>query len=428
MTGALDGIRVLEFSLIVAGPMCGVVLSDMGADVIKVEPPGGEPQRKNRSVVPGESKLFQALNHGKRDLVVDLDRPEGREIIHRMMPTIDVVVVNYRYGVAERLGIDYETLRQLRPDLIYVESTGWGSRGPLAARGCSDVVAQAYSGLMAADGKLEEDGAPAQVTATAIADYMTALASATAICGALFHRGRTGEGQKIGTSLLRSAIWSQAHAVNREPVTDSLFADVTRKKMEGVRASGGSYADLIAVRTGESSLGTQFALYYAGYQAKDGGIILGALTPANRDAFRHVLGLEGEDSDRPDYDALDPANIRKGDEFKEIIRQKMRSKTVVEWIEAFEAAGAPAAPVNFPEEVREDPQVRAEQLFVDLVHEVTGAQSIVAPVFEMSATPTRVIGAAPALGRHTREILLEAGWPAADIDRMAAEGTVFVRE
>jgi crotonobetainyl-CoA:carnitine CoA-transferase CaiB-like acyl-CoA transferase len=182
------------------------------------------------------------------------------------------------------------------------------------------------------------------------------------------------------------------------------------------------------MRKREQSLGTQFALYYSGYQASDGGVILGALTPANRDAFRRVFELEGEDSDSPDYDALDPENIRKGEQFKETIRQKMRSKTVAEWIEIFEAAGAPFAPVNFPEEIREDPQVQAEELFVDLIHEVTGEQSVVAPVFEMSATPTRVAGAAPPLGRDTREILLESGWPAAEVDRLASEGVVFVRE
>lgn len=428
MAGALDGVRVLEFSLIVAGPMCGVVLADMGADVIKVEPPGGEPQRKNRSVVPGESKLFQSFNHGKRDLVVDLGRPEGRAIIHRLMPTIDVVIVNYRYGVAAQLGIDYETLRQIRPDLIYVESTGWGSRGPLATRGCSDVVAQAYSGLMAADGKLEADGAPAQVTATAIADYMTALASATAICGALFHRGRTGEGQKISTSLLRSAVWGQAHTVNHEPITDSMFADVTVQKMNDIRASGGSYSDLIRMRDEERNMGTQFALYYSGYQAKDGGLILGALTPANRNAFRRALELEGEDSDDPDYDALAPENVRKGEEFKQLIRDRIRTKTVAEWLEIFDAAGAPVAPVNFPEELREDPQVQAEGLFVDLVHEVTGPQSVVAPVFEMSATPTRVTHASPPLGRDTRELLLEGGWAADEVERLLADGVVYQRD
>jgi crotonobetainyl-CoA:carnitine CoA-transferase CaiB-like acyl-CoA transferase len=207
-----------------------------------------------------------------------------------------------------------------------------------------------------------------------------------------------------------------------------MFTDPLLEKMNDIRTSGGSYADIITMRKREQTLGAQFALYYSGYQASDGGIILGALTPANRDAFRRVFELEGENSDSPDYDALDPDNVRKGDEFKEMIRQKMRSRTVAEWIEVFDQAGAPFAPVNFPEEIREDPQVQAEGLFVDVVHEVTGEQSIVAPVFEMSATPTRVAGAAPPLGRDTREILLESGWPAEDVDRFIAEQVVTVRE
>ena len=130
--GALDGIRVLEFSVVVAGPVCGVILSDLGADVVKVEPPGGEPHRRNRAVVPNEGKLFQNFNRGKRSLVVDLGTDEGRALIHRLVPQTDVVVVNYRLGVSKRLGIDYETLRAIRPDLIYVESTGFGTRGRLA--------------------------------------------------------------------------------------------------------------------------------------------------------------------------------------------------------------------------------------------------------------------------------------------------------
>jgi crotonobetainyl-CoA:carnitine CoA-transferase CaiB-like acyl-CoA transferase len=424
MVGALDGVRVLEFSLIVAGPMCGAVLADMGADVIKVEPPGGEPQRRNRSVVPTESKLYQSFNRGKRGIVVDVSQDAGKEAIYRLMPSIDVVLVNYRYGVADQLGIDYDTLRQYRPDVIYAESTGWGTRGPLASRGCSDVVAQAYSGLMAAEGKLDEDGSPSQITSSAWADYLTAAGSATAICGALFSRTQTGQGQKINSSLLRSALWGYSHTVNREPITDALFSDVTRKRLEDTRAAGGSYADLIEARTSQASMGTQFALYYNGYQAKDGGVILGALTPANRDAFRRVFELEGEHSDSPDYDALDPENERLGEQFKEQIREKMRTHTVAEWIEIFEANGAPAAPVNFPEEVREDPQVQAEGIFVDLVHDLTGEQSVVGPLFEMSGTPTEARAASPPLGRDTREVLLEAGMTAAEVDALYEGGTV----
>jgi crotonobetainyl-CoA:carnitine CoA-transferase CaiB-like acyl-CoA transferase len=421
MPGALDGIRVLEFTLVVAGPMAGVLLSDLGADVIKVEPPGGESTRHSRSVAPNESKAFQTFNRGKRDLVVDLQRAEGRAVIHRLMPTIDVVIVNYRYGVAAGIGIDYETLRQFRPDLIYVESTGFGTRGPLAERGCSDVVAQAYSGIMAAEGKVAEDGAPIQSTFGAPADYGTAMASAMGVCAALYHRAMTGEGQKINTSLLRTGVWSQSHNVNHEPLTDSMFADVVRQQLAETRAAGGSYAELVQARTSRQLTG---GLYYAGYAAKDGGIILGALTRANRDAFRRVLGLGGENSDDPGYDVLDPENQAKLEYFKGLLRDRLRSRTVAEWTATFDNAGVPSAPVNFPEEIRDDPQVQAEGIFVDLEHEVTGPQSIAGPVLEMSATPTTVQRASPPLARHTREILLGAGWSKEEVGLLVESGVV----
>jgi crotonobetainyl-CoA:carnitine CoA-transferase CaiB-like acyl-CoA transferase len=421
MAGPLDGIRVLEFTLVVAGPMSGVLLSDMGADVIKVEPPGGESTRQSRSVVPDESKLFQAFNRGKRDIVVDLQQPEGRAVIHRLMPTIDVVVVNYRYGVAEHIGIDYETLKQFRPDLIYVESTGFGTRGALAHLGCSDVVAQAYSGIMAGDGKVAEDGAPIQATFGAPADYATAMASAMGVCAALYHRALTGEGQKINASLLRTGVWLQTHNVNHEPVTDALFDDVTRRQMEETRASGGSYEDLIRVRTEGRYAG---GLYYSGYAAKDGGIILGALTKTNRDLFRQVLAMEGENSDEPGYNILDPENQKKALHFKDVMRTKMRERTVAEWTATFDAVGLASAPVNFPEEIRDAPQVQAEGIFVDLEHDVTGSQSVVGPVLEMSATPNIARGASPPLARDTRGVLREAGWLDSEIEALVSIGVV----
>ncbi len=424
MPGPLDGIRVLEFTLVVAGPMSGVLLSDLGADVIKVEPPGGESTRQARAVVPNEGKAFQTFNRGKRDIVVDLQQPEGRAIIHRLMPTIDVVVVNYRYGVAERVGIDYETLKQFRPDLIYVESTGFGTRGELAERGCSDVVAQAYSGIMAGDGKVADDGAPIAATFGAPADYGTAMATAMGVASALFHRERTGEGQKINTSLLRTGVWLQSHNVNYEPVTDVHFDDLTRADLVATREAGGSYPELIRVREQRILTG---GLFYGGYAAKDGGIILGALTRINRDGFRQVLGLEHEDSDDPDYDILDAENQRKMEYFAGVMREKMRERTVAEWIEIFDAEGLPAAPVNFPEEIRMDPQVQAEGIFADLEHDMTGPQSFVGPVLEMSATPTAASGAAPTLARDTRGVLLEAGWSEAEVEALVAAHVVEAR-
>ena len=419
MPGPLHGIRVLEFSLVVAGPMSGVLLSDLGADVIKVEPPGGESLRQARAIVPDESKAFQTFNRGKRGIVVDLQQPEGRAIIHRLVPTIDVVVVNYRYGVAERIGIDYDTLRQFRPDLIYVESTGFGTRGELAGQGCSDVVAQAYSGIMAGDGKVAEDGAPVAATFGAPADYGTAMATAMGVSSALFHRERTGEGQKVNTSLLRTGVWLQSHNVNYDPITDVHFDDVTRAELVATREAGGSYPELIRVR--EQRLHTG-GLFYGGYAAKDGGIVLGALTRTNRDGFRQVLGLEDEDSDDPDYNVLDPENQRKMEHFAGVMRAKMREHTVAEWIEIFDAVGLPAAPVNFPEEIRMDPQVQAEHIFADLEHDKTGPQSVVGPVLEMSKTPTAARAAAPPLARDTRAVMAEAGYSDAEIEDLIARG------
>ena len=421
MPGPLHGIRVLEFSLVVAGPMSGVLLSDLGADVIKVEPPGGESLRQARAIVPDESKAFQTFNRGKRGIVVDLQQPEGRAIIHRLVPTIDVVVVNYRYGVAERIGIDYETLSQFRPDLIYVESTGFGTRGELAGQGCSDVVAQAYSGIMAGDGKVAEDGAPVAATFGAPADYGTAMATAMGVSSALFHRERTGEGQKVNTSLLRTGVWLQSHNVNYDPITDVHFDDVTRAELVATREAGGSYPELIRVR--EQRLHTG-GLFYGGYAAKDGGIVLGALTRTNRDGFRQVLGLEHEDSDDPDYDVLDAENQRRMEHFAGVMRTKMREHTVAEWIEIFDAVGLPASPVNFPEEIRMDPQVQAERIFADLEHDKTGPQSVVGPVLEMSKTPTAARMAAPPLARDTRAVMAEAGYTDAEIEDLLAKGAV----
>ncbi len=425
MPGPLHGIRVLEFSLVVAGPMSGVLLSDLGADVIKVEPPGGESLRQARAIVPDESKAFQTFNRGKRGIVVDLQQPEGREVIHRLVPTVDVVVVNYRYGVAERVGIDYETLRQIREDLIYVESTGFGTRGELASQGCSDVVAQAYSGIMAGDGKIAEDGAPVAATFGAPADYGTAMATAMGVSSALFHRERTGEGQKINTSLLRTGVWLQSHNVNYDPITDVHFDDVTRAEMQATREAGGSYPELIKVRQERILTG---GLFYGGYAAKDGGVVLGALTRINRDGFREVLGLQEEDSDDPDYDVLDPENQRKMEYWAGVMREKMREHTVAEWIGIFDEAGLPASPVNFPEEIRMDPQVRAEGIFADLEHDKTGPQSFVGPVLEMSKTPTAARMAAPPLARDTRAVLGEGGYSAAEIEDLVARSVVDARD
>ncbi len=179
--GPLQGIRVLEFTQIVAAPFCGCILSDQGADVVKVEGPKGDPHRNAGAVIPGLGKRWQSLNRGKRSLVVDLQSPDGRDLIYQIIPDYDVVLINFRVGVAERLGIDYESLKQLNEKLIYCEITGFGSEGPLKNRAGTDVVGVAYTGLMVGEAKVDENGLPIGVTSSSIADYCAGFSAASSI-------------------------------------------------------------------------------------------------------------------------------------------------------------------------------------------------------------------------------------------------------
>jgi formyl-CoA transferase len=423
MPGPLAGIRVFEVTQIVAGPFCGQNLADLGADVIKVEPPGGEGMRVLGAFMPGESKGFHSLNRGKRSLVLNLQHPQAQEAVHRMIRDFDVFVINSRAGVAARLRIDYDTLRQFRPDLVYLENTGYGARGPSAQRSGSDIVAQAYSGLMAGDGKVDEFGAPRLITATAPGDYMAGLGSAMGICAALFHRERTGEGQYIASSLLQAALAMQGSAAGKLPVFDALTVDPMMERVREARARGASYAQQLEAK-GDlfRMMGRAFALYYGGYNVKDGAIILGALTPANRDQMRRVLGVEDDPSRSPDFNALDPANEAVVEGMFERIRATMLTKTMDEWVALFDREGAPVSKVNLPEEMADDPQVQAMGYMLELDHPLTGPERMPGAVVEMSRTPTGTATTSPPLGAHTDEVLREHGFSDAEIAALRAAG------
>ena len=424
LPGPLAGVRVLEFSQIVAAPVAGMNLSDLGADVIKVEPLGGEALRYLGTVYPPEAKGYQALNRGKRGLVIDLQDPRGTAAIHEIVKDIDVVLINYRLGVAERLQIDYDSLRRIQPRLIYWQNTGFGEDGPEAYRAGSDVVAQAYSGLMALDGKMAEDGAP-DLIASPVADITSGFAAAMGICAALYHRALTGEGQRLTTSLLRTSLFMMAGSVMREPVHDSVLRDKMLESVEAVKARGGSYEEILAARNELSGLRIAFRLYYGGYRTKDGGVVLGALTKTNRDAMRKVLGAEEEDSDREGYDSYDPENQRVALEWRARFQEIFLTRGVEEWVRLFDEAGVPVAPVQLPEGMSDDPQVEADGMIWDTEHAVTGPQRVVGPTVMMSGTPTRVQGAAPALGEHSSEVLVEAGLSAESVAALVEAGVVY---
>ena len=426
MPGPLAGIRVLEVTQIIAGPFCGQTLADLGADVVKIEPPGGEAGRALGAFMPGESKTFHSLNRGKHSLVLNLQDPAAQAVVHRIISFYDVFIMNARPGVPDRLKVDYDTLRRFRPDLIWVENSGYGTTGPSATRSGSDVVAQAFSGLMAGDGKVDEFGAPLAITATAPSDYTAALASAMGVCAALFHRERTGEGQKVSTTLLGSALALQGAIVSRLPAYDAIVRDPAMERVNEVRARNGSFEEILDARGNiMKMLGAAFRLYYGGYRVKDGAIILGALTPANREQMRRVIGISGEDPTAdPNFNAYGAESEAQAEAVAERIRSIMLTKTMDEWIAAFDAEGAPASQVNLPEEMADDPQVQALGVMVALDHELTGPELMVGSIVEMSATPTGTMRAAPPLDAHTDELLREHGFTASEIEALRASGGV----
>ncbi|OAI40669.1 hypothetical protein AYO38_05545 [bacterium SCGC AG-212-C10] len=407
-TGPLKGIRVLEFSQIVAGPVAGLNLADLGADVIKIEPPAGDSHRFVGTTVPGHSKMYQGNNRGKRGLVIDLHDPRGLALVHRMMPSVDAVIINFRPGVAARIGIDYDTLRALRPDLIYAQISGFGEHGAGATRAGSDIVAQAHSGLMAMDGKTDEHGVPTLV-GIPISDYAAGISLAMAVCAALHHRDVSGEGQYISTSLLRVGLHLQNRFVMREPVSDVSLRDQMIQRLNEARLNGEAFTEQLKLRNPRAQIASPFTLYYRAYQARDGFVVIGALTPLNRQGVRKVLGIVGEHSDDPDFDARSQENIDATDRWKVWMEEQMLTRGVDEWVALMEAAGVPAAKVNFPEEMADDALANADGMIVEIEHVVTGRQRVVGPVVTMSKTPTGSQRAAPALGQHTHEVLSEVG-------------------
>ena len=416
--GPLSGIRVLDLSIIYAGPYAGMHLSDLGADVVKIERPEGDPFRNTGAVAPGQSKVFQYLNRGKRSLVINLATVEGRALLHRIVPGFDVVVHNYRPGVPERLGFGYETLSALRPDLIYAEVSGFGFTGPRADLPGSNIVAEAHGGAMVMGEKTSEDGAPMR-TGVTMADLSTGIALAMGVCAALLHRERTGEGQVVSASLLRSVL-SQTGMFNmREPVTDAAVRDPLMAEVAELRSRGASYRELLDARIRYH--GTLGGPFHGGYLVSDGAIAIGALTPPTRAAAQGVLGIAESPEDE---EGGDPAEQRvRMAEVRRQVAAVLIGDTRERWLERFAEAGVPAAPVHFPEEVADDPQGATH--FVEVEHEQLGTQRQAAPIVDLSRSPSSIASGSASLGSHTDELLREQGISAGEIEELRNAGVII---
>ena len=401
--GALDGVKVLEFSEMIAAPFAGLHLGDLGADIIKVEPPTGESWRLSGPFAPTESRVFLALNRNKRDLAVDLKTEAGREIVHRLVPSMDVVLVNYRPDTPAKLGIDYETLRNLNERIIYVENTAMGSRGDQSHRPGYDLIAQAVTGLLLTSGRKDDDGLPVPMT-PAIADYATGLTMAMAVCAALFARERTGVGQKVEATLLGTSLALQGSGFMRTEVVTTRDTD----RLDGALTPSQRRA---------------LAAYYRVYRTKDSMIAVACLTPVLRRKMAAAIGVEDERHVR-ELPRLSDEAIAVGEKFTAEVSARMAERTTAEWLAVLDAAGVPAGPVNKIGDLADDPQVVANDLVVELDHPVASRMSMVGPIVRMSGTPTRAQSPPPTLGQHSHEILAELGYREAEIASFREAGVI----
>ncbi len=420
MAGPLEGIKVLEFTQIIAGPFGGMMLADMGADVIKVEPVGGEPWRLALEFIPGESKTYMSLNRGKRSLPLDLTNPEAVAVVHRMMPDIDVVVINARPDVPDKLGIDYETLSAINPRVIYCDNTAFGRNGPHSYRPGYDLIIQAMSGLMAAEGKIK-DGVPQLITSTAMADFATGIAIAWGVCAALFHRERTGRGQKVETTLLGTALGVQTGSFMEIDAFDAERRAEFLSVLSAMRESGASYEEMDEQYIQMVSPWRGGNIYYRTYKAADGVLAVACLSDRLRKRVADILGID-DPRFSPGYDPFDEDTIAHSQELVRVAETLFRERTVDEWLETFDSVGVPAGPVRYIQELMDDEQVRANGLSVELEHSLAGKVKMVGPIINMSETPLEAMSASPALGEHTDEILAAMGYSQDEISGLKADG------
>lgn len=396
-SGPLRGIRVVEFCQVMAGPFCGQLLADMGADVIKVEKPEGDDTRRmGPPFIGGEAAAFLAVNRNKRSIVLDVKRPEGRRLMERLVATADVFIENLRPGTCERLGLGYERLSQINPRLVYCSISGFGQTGPYRERGGFDLIAQAMSGLMSVtgptDGTLVKVGVP-------VTDLTAGLLGAFGVVAALVERAVSGRGQHVDTSLLEAGI---AYTV-WESATYFATGEVP----------------------GPTGTAHRLTAPYQAFRTSDGHVIVGGANQSNWERICRAVGRP-ELVDDPRFRT--PADrMRNRDALVAILEQVFRTRSTAEWIERLEQEGVPTGPVYDLAQVYADPHVQAREMVVSRPHPTAGEVRMIGVPVKFSRTPGGVWTAAPRLGRHTAEVLAELGVPAEEIAALEAAGVTAAR-
>ena len=379
-TGPLKGMKVIELAHIMAGPVAGLMLADMGADVIKVERPNGDDSRRFLPPdINGESAAFMMMNRNKRGIKLDLKTDAGKRALVRLIEQADCLIENYRHDTMEKMGLGYEELKKINPGLIYCEISGFGRTGPYRERGGFDLIAQGMSGLMAITG--EGPGRPPVKVGAPVTDITAGILGAMGCAAAYAHKLKTGEGQRVDTSLFEAGIvhtyWQSA----------------------------------ICFATGVSPgpMGSAHPLNapYEAFQTSDGWLNLGAANQANWERMLKVIGAEQLNED-PRF-SNNRSRMQNRLALGEALTTYFRTNTTQHWLDALEAAGVPAGPVLSIDEMHHDPQTLARDMVPQVEHPVAGKVSTIGAPVKFHSTPGEVKRPAPVLGEHTEEVLREAG-------------------
>ena len=388
--GPLSGVKVLDLSAYIAGPYGCSLLADFGAEVIKVEPPTGDTLRHYPSTLAGESRAFLGTNRSKQGIVLDLKKPGGMAVLLDLLKDVDVFVHNFRPSVPPRLGIDYESLRTIKPNLIYCSLTGYGDAGPLKDKAGYDQVLQCVTGICTFQG--EARGEP-EIVYGSIVDFYAASMLAYSVTAALYHRERTGEGQSIGVSLLGSALAMQSGRF--------IWAESEPREMGRDMRSGGI--------TGI-------------HPTKEGGLYISANTPHFWQALCELAGVPHL-AENPLYATVRMRSER-ADELVPQIRAALLARTALEWEQLF-GERVPCGAVRPIEDMFDHPQVLANGMVTTVDHPVVGPYRGLSRPVKFSATPGPEPSPAPAFGQHTVAILEGKGYSSGQIAQLIEDGVVF---
>jgi len=399
MPEALEGVRVLDCSQILAGPFCSMLLADMGADVIKIEKPNGgdDTRRMGPPFIDTESAAFLAMNRNKRSIVLNFKEQSGVQAMKTLVKDADIVIENYRTGTMARLGLGYEDLKNINPGIIYCSISGFGRTGPYANRGGFDLVAQGMSGLMSITGL---PNSPPVKVGVPIADMNAGMFATYGILTAYINKLRTKKGQYLEISLLEAAIaytvWESA----------------------GYFATGD-----IAEPLGSSH---RNSAPYQALKTKDGHINVGAPNQSNWERFANAI--ERSDLIAQNEFKDNASRLVNRESLEAELELTLTTKNSSEWLEVLEKSGVPAGPILNISEVWNDPQVEARNMKVSLDHPTAGKITNIGLAAKLYSTPGRITKPAPLFGEHTREVLMNAGYSKKNIEDLIASGAAVTND